>query len=57
MEIRHQETYPTINYQTPDPACDLDYVPNQARASTIRSAIKLSSGFSGIHSAIVLQAV
>jgi len=56
-EIETQQIYPTINYQTPDDQCDLDYVPNTARASAIRSAIKLSSGFSGIHSAVVLQAV
>jgi 3-oxoacyl-(acyl-carrier-protein) synthase len=57
MEIKHQKVYPTINYQTPDEQCDLDYVPNHARDSSVRAAIKLSSGFSGIHSALVLQAV
>ncbi|GLR08435.1 beta-ketoacyl-[acyl-carrier-protein] synthase family protein [Mixta theicola] len=56
LEIEHQTIFPTINYQQPDGQCDLDYVPNEARAASIRSAIKLSSGFSGIHSAVVLQA-
>ncbi len=31
MSIKHGVVHPTINYQTPDPACDLDYVPNTAR--------------------------
>ncbi|NRR31900.1 beta-ketoacyl-[acyl-carrier-protein] synthase family protein [Oxalobacteraceae bacterium] len=57
LEIKHQLIHPTINYKRPDPECDLDYVPNVARASKIGTAIKLSSGFSGIHSVIVLQAV
>jgi 3-oxoacyl-(acyl-carrier-protein) synthase len=57
LEIRHQVLHPTINYSNPDPLCDLDYVPNKARASGIRAALKLSSGFSGIHSALVMKAV
>lgn len=57
LEIQHQMIYPTINYHQVDEQCDLDYVPNEARVASIRSAIKLSSGFSGIHSAVVLQAV
>lgn len=57
LEIQHQMVYPTINYHQIDEQCDLDYVPNEARVASIRSAIKLSSGFSGIHSAVVLQAV
>lgn len=57
LEIQHQMVYPTINYHQADEQCDLDYVPNESRVASIRSAIKLSSGFSGIHSAVVLQAV
>jgi 3-oxoacyl-(acyl-carrier-protein) synthase len=57
LEIKHQKVHPTINYRVADPQCDLDYVPNQARASRIRHALKLSSGFSGIHSVIVMSAV
>ncbi|MEM6050341.1 beta-ketoacyl-[acyl-carrier-protein] synthase family protein [Erwinia sp. P7711] len=57
LEIQHQMVFPTINYHQVDEECDLDYVPNEARVASIRSAIKLSSGFSGIHSAVVLQAV
>lgn len=56
LEIKNQIVYPTINYHQIDEQCDLDYVPNKARVASIHSAIKLSSGFSGIHSAVVLRA-
>ena len=46
---------PTINQETPDPECDLDYVPNVAREKKIDMMLKTSSGFSGIHSAMVLK--
>lgn len=55
LEIGHQSVHPTINYRVPDPQCDLDYVPHRARAMPVRSAMKLSSGFSGIHSVIVMR--
>ncbi len=45
---------PTINHDTPGPGCDLDYVPNEARAADLAVAASLSSGFGGIHSTIVL---
>jgi 3-oxoacyl-(acyl-carrier-protein) synthase len=48
---------PTINYRTPDPNCDLDYVPNTAREKKVTTMIKTSSGFSGIHSSLVLRGV
>lgn len=44
---------PTLNYETPCPDCDLDYVPNAAREARLRVVEKNSSGFSGIHSAAV----
>lgn len=46
---------PTINQDTPDPQCDLDYVPNVKREMKVNYMLKTSSGFSGIHSAMVLK--
>lgn len=46
---------PTINQEQKDPQCDLDYIPNEARAKKIKTLLKTSSGFSGIHSAMVLE--
>lgn len=46
---------PTINQEEKDPACDLDYIANKAREKKVDSILKTSSGFSGIHSAMVLE--
>ncbi|MDD5044042.1 MAG: beta-ketoacyl-[acyl-carrier-protein] synthase family protein [Candidatus Omnitrophica bacterium] len=46
---------PTINQQEKDPLCDLDYIPNVAREKKVDTIIKTSSGFSGIHSALILK--
>jgi 3-oxoacyl-[acyl-carrier-protein] synthase II len=46
---------PTINYDNPDPACDLDYVPNQARKGTVRAALSSSLGFGGMNASLVLK--
>jgi len=46
---------PTINQEEKDPECDLDYVPNKAREKKVNIMLKTSSGFSGIHSAMVLK--
>lgn len=46
---------PTINQENPDPQCDLDYVPNKSREKKVNTMLKTSSGFSGIHSAMVLK--
>jgi 3-oxoacyl-[acyl-carrier-protein] synthase II len=47
MSIRTGVVHPTINYETPDPECDLDYVPNQAREMPVRFALSNSFGFGG----------
>lgn len=46
---------PTINQEFKDPQCDLDYIPNIAREKKVNCMLKTSSGFSGIHSAMVLR--
>jgi len=47
MTMRHNQVPPTINYETPDPNCDLDYVPNVARDHTCKTVLSNSFGFGG----------
>jgi len=56
LSIRHRVVHPTINYHTPDPACNLDYVPNTAREMVVRRAISNSFGFGGHNSCLVVGA-
>ncbi len=55
LSIRDQIAPPTINYENPDPACDLDYVPNQARPLKIETALSNSFGFGGTNGALVFR--
>jgi 3-oxoacyl-[acyl-carrier-protein] synthase II len=47
--------HPTLNYEFPDPECDLDYVPNEARKKEVRMALSISAGFGGVNSAILIK--
>jgi 3-oxoacyl-[acyl-carrier-protein] synthase II len=47
--------HPTINYEVPDPECDLDYVPNQARQADVRSTLSNSFGLGGQNACLVLR--
>jgi 3-oxoacyl-[acyl-carrier-protein] synthase II len=57
LTIKHGVIHPTINYQTPDPDCDLDYVPNTARETRVRRAISNSFGFGGHNCCLVVGAL
>jgi len=53
--LKNQVMAPTINYETPDPECDLDYVPNKARPSEIRYALSNSFGFGGTNGTLLFK--
>ncbi|MBK7597274.1 MAG: beta-ketoacyl-ACP synthase II [Acidobacteria bacterium] len=55
LTVHHQIIPPTINYETPDPDCDLDYVPNVARATKVDYALSNSFGFGGTNAALMLK--
>jgi 3-oxoacyl-[acyl-carrier-protein] synthase II len=54
LTVRHGKIPPTIHYENPDPACDLDYVPNEARDLPVRVALSNSFAFGGNSSVVVL---
>jgi 3-oxoacyl-[acyl-carrier-protein] synthase II len=56
LSIKHGILPPTINYETPDPDCDLDFVPNLARKGRIRAAMSNSFGFGGTNASLILKA-
>jgi len=55
LALYHGIIPPTINYETPDPQCDLDYVPNQARKADIKVALSNSFGFGGTNACIIFR--
>src|ERR1051326_1368077 len=55
LAIRDQLAPPTINYESPDPECDLDYVPNQARPMRIEYALSNSFGFGGTNGCLIFK--
>jgi minimal PKS ketosynthase (KS/KS alpha) len=57
LAIENNVVPPTANLHEPDPECDLDYVPNEARETRVDTVLSVGSGFGGFQSAVVLRAV
>ena len=57
LAIRDGVLPPTINLENPDPACDLDYVPNEARRAPLGIALSNSFGFGGTNGSLVFRAL
>ena len=57
LTVETGEIPPTIHYETPDPACDLDYVPNEARRAPVDVAVSNSFAFGGNSTAVVIGAL
>jgi len=55
LTIRNNLILPTINYEFPDPECDLDYVPNKARKARVRTILSNSFGFGGTNSSLIFK--
>jgi 3-oxoacyl-[acyl-carrier-protein] synthase II len=55
LALRDQKLPPTVNYETPDPECDLDYVPNVARSGRVEHALSNSFGFGGTNAALLFR--
>ncbi len=55
LSVVHDKVHPTINHDTPDPDCDLNYVPNEAQEKTVRAAMTNSFGFGGHNVSLVVK--
>jgi 3-oxoacyl-[acyl-carrier-protein] synthase II len=55
LAIKHNMVPPTINYETPDPDCDLDYVPNKAREMQVNACVNNSLGFGGHNATLIVK--
>ena len=55
MALKHGQVPPTINYENPDPECDLDFVPNEARAMDLEYGLSNSFGFGGTNAALIFK--
>jgi 3-oxoacyl-[acyl-carrier-protein] synthase II len=56
LALHHGVLPPTINYETPDPDCDLDYIPNQARKQNVEVALSNAFGFGGTNATLAFRA-
>ena len=57
LAIRDQVAPPTINYEFPDPECDLDYIPNEARLKKVEHVLSNSFGFGGQNASLIMTRV
>jgi 3-oxoacyl-[acyl-carrier-protein] synthase II len=55
LAVKNDTLPPTINYEVPDPTCDLDYVPNESRAAVVNVAVSNSFGFGGHNACVVFK--
>jgi 3-oxoacyl-[acyl-carrier-protein] synthase II len=55
LALRDQILPPTVNYENPDPACDLDYIPNHARKAEVHYALSNSFGFGGTNASLIFK--